>query len=195
MPAEQFHLLFVCTANICRSPIAAELTRRKIRAAARHDARQVMVSSAGVRGHEGAGMDPRAVTALRVLGARPAPDFSARALTVPLAGADLVLTAQRAHRAAVVALHPRAHRSAFTIVEFARLVEHVAAARLPAGDVVRRARVLVQEAARLRGLIPPTAADDIADPYGEPLEAYLTCAKTIEAALDGPLRVIFEMTR
>jgi protein-tyrosine phosphatase len=189
---DQFHLLFVCTANICRSPIAAELTRRRIQAAVRPDARQVTVSSAGTHGHDGAAMDQRAGAALRSLGAHPA-GFAARTLTASLAAADLVLTAQRMHRAAVVALRPRSHGSVFTILEFARLVREVDADRLPADGVVPRARALVRAAAGRRGLFPVAADDDdIADPYGKPLEDYLACAKVIELALDRPLDVILD---
>jgi protein-tyrosine phosphatase len=187
----KFRLLFVCTANICRSPIAAELALLRIGAAVRPDAVDVVVGSAGVQGHAGAAMDPRADTVLRSLGARPA-GFVSRLLTVPLAAeADLVLTAQRLHRAAVVALHPRSHAKVFTILEFSRLVQHVDPDRLPGDGVVPRARSLVGAAARLRGVIPPAATDDdIADPFGRPAEHYRACAAVIGVALDRPLGLI-----
>jgi protein-tyrosine phosphatase len=191
MRPEQFRLLFVCTANICRSPIAAELTRLKIRAAARSDAQHILVGSAGTHGHDGAAMDPRAVAVLHSLGGHTV-GFSARTVTVPLmAAADLVLTAQRQHRAAVVALHPRSHTKVFTMLEFARLAHHVDSGRLPRDGIVPRALSLVREAARLRGVCPPASTDnDIADPYGRPIKDYRACAAVIEKALDRPLRLI-----
>jgi protein-tyrosine phosphatase len=190
--SERFRLLFVCTANICRSPIAAELTRLKLRSAARPDAGQVVASSAGVRGYDGADMDPRALAALRSLGVLPT-GFASRPLTRPLVTeADLILTAERRHRAAVVTLHPGSHATVFTIREFARLVRDVDPGRLPDNGVVTRAGALVREAARLRGFAPPRtpADDDIADPYGGSAADFHTCAAAIDVALNRPLRLI-----
>ena len=187
---ERFRLLFVCTANICRSPMAAELTRLKLQAAARPDTRHLEVSSSGIHGRDGAAMDPCAVAVLRSLGGHPI-GFAARMLRVPLlAEADLVLTAERRHRAAAVALCPRSHAKVFTILEFARLVGDVDPAGLPEGGVVSRARSLVREAARMRGVLPPGPVDDIADPYGRPAEDFRACAAAIEKALERPLRLI-----
>lgn len=190
MRSERFHLLFVCTANICRSPMAAELTRLRLRAAARSGGEDILVSSAGPHGHDGADMGPGAAAVLHSLGGRTI-GFSARALTGPLlAAADLVLTAERRHRAAA-ALHPRSHAKLFTIREFARLVRQVALDRLSGEDVVPRARSLVREAARIRGMCPPGPPDeDIADPYQGSIEDYRACATAIESALDLPLRRI-----
>jgi protein-tyrosine phosphatase len=192
MGSPQFHLLFVCTANACRSPIAAEFARLRIRAAG-SPAQHVLVSSAGTRGLSGTAMDPSAVAALRRLGVS-VDGFSSRPLTVPLmAAADLVLTAERRHRAAAVALHPRSHVKTFTILEFARLVRHAEPSRLATEGVVPRALSLVREAARLRGVCPPPSADeDITDPHRRPIEDFHACAAAIKTALDGPLRLMLD---
>lgn len=189
MADDRFGLLFVCTANICRSPIAEHLARHRLRAASRPGA--ITVGSAGVRGRDGAAMDPRAAAALAARGVPPG-GFAARALTAPMvAAADLVLTAQRRHRAAAVALAPPAHAKVFTILEFARLARRADPARLAAAPPGARARELVGQAARLRGTIPPSeTGDDIADPYGGPDDGFAECVRLIEAALDGPLRLI-----
>ncbi|MCO5969988.1 arsenate reductase/protein-tyrosine-phosphatase family protein [Actinoallomurus soli] len=189
---DRFHLLFVCTANICRSPIAAELTRRRIRAAGPPADRCLLVSSAGTHGHDGAAMDPRAEALLRSLGVRPA-GFSARTVTAALvATADLVLTAERRHLEAVVALCPEAHARAFTILEFARLAGRVDPGRVIGACAVSRAVSLVREAVLMRGMTPPGApgADDIADPHRRTDEDYHVCATTIDGALHLPLRSI-----
>ncbi|GAB3970806.1 protein-tyrosine-phosphatase [Actinoallomurus acanthiterrae] len=189
MRPERFHVLFVCTANICRSPMAAELARLRLGAAARSG--DILVSSAGTHGHDGADMDPDAAAVLRSLGGETA-GFSARTVTVPLlSSADLVLTAERGHRAAVAALHPSAHARMFTILEFARLIRRISPDRLAGEDIAARARSLVREAARMRGMSPPGPPDeDIADPYQGPAEDYRACATTIQVALDLPLRRI-----
>jgi low molecular weight protein-tyrosine phosphatase len=190
----RFRLLFVCTANICRSPMAAELAGLRVRSAAGPDAaRRIVADSAGIHGFDGAGMDPRALAALRSLGALPT-GFASRRLTAALvAEADLILTAERHHRAAAVALRPRAHATAFTILEFARLVRDVDPGGLPDDGVVARARALVRETAQLRGCAPPAAEpadDDITDPFGGPAEEFHTCAAIIDAALDRSLGLI-----
>lgn len=192
MTPDRFHLLFVCTANICRSPIAAELARQRIRTAGRSDGPGLLVSSAGTRGHDGAAMDPRAVALLHSQGGRTA-GFSARAVTAALmATADLVLTAERRHLEAVVAFRPESHSRVFTILEFARLVDHLDPGRLTGACVVSRAVSLVREAARMRGVTPPGApgADDITDPYQRSDEDYRACAVAIDRALDRTLRYI-----
>lgn len=191
MRPERFHLLFVCTANVCRSPMAAELTRLKVKAAACPEADGLIVDSAGTRGHDGAGMDPGAAAVLHSRGGYTA-DFRARTVTAPLiAEADLVLTADRRQRAESLALHPRSHAKVFTILEFARLVRHVDPGRLADDGVASSAASLVREAARMRGRCPPGPThEDIADPYQGPDEEYRACAATIEKALDRPLKLI-----
>ncbi|HWG93012.1 MAG TPA: hypothetical protein VNU66_02150, partial [Mycobacteriales bacterium] len=120
-------------------------------------------------------------------------DFRARELVAEhVAGADLVLTATREHRASAVVLHPRASARTFTLREFARLVEGVDAASLPAGDAVERARALVRAAAARRGLVPPDRPedDDLADPYQGPASLFASCADLVAGALRGPVSLL-----
>lgn len=192
---DRFHLLFVCTANICRSPIAAELARLRIRAAGPLAEPRLLVSSAGTLGRDGAAMDPRADALLRSLGVRPAA-FSARTVTAALvATADLVLTAERRHLEAVVELRPGSHSRTFTILEFARLVDRLDPRRITGACVVSRAVSLVREAALTRGTTPPAlpGADDIPDPHRRTDEEYRACAATIERALRRPFRSILSV--
>ncbi len=75
-------------------------------------------------------------------------------------GADLVLTAERAHRARIAALATDAPARTFTLLEFARL----ATAMLPAEPP--DAWELVAAAASARGQFPPAepGLDDLPDP-------------------------------
>lgn len=187
--AAGFSLLYVCTANICRSPIAERLTTRALSQALGAEVATFRITSAGVRGWEGEPMHPEAARVLTARGADPA-GFRARVLrSCLLEGADLVLTATRAHRAAVVALAPSTLSHCFTIREFAGLAI-VAGSSPPAedpepADLVARARGRVDRARRLRGSRPPEApdVDDLADPYGGPPYGYDTCADALVAAV------------
>ena len=62
--AVPYRVCFVCSGNICRSPMAEAVLRRMVADAGLAD--RVTVSSAGTGGwHAGDGADPRAMTALR----------------------------------------------------------------------------------------------------------------------------------
>ncbi|MBK3644781.1 MULTISPECIES: low molecular weight protein-tyrosine-phosphatase [Streptomyces] len=59
-----YRVCFVCTGNICRSPMAESVFRARVREAGLDDL--VEVDSAGTGGwHEGDGADPRTVSVLR----------------------------------------------------------------------------------------------------------------------------------
>jgi len=93
--------------------------------------------------------------------------FEARRLSENmLKEADLVLTMTRAQRGLVVELWPPAVRRAFTLREFARLVDRVDPAALPAGPSAERLSAAVPLAAAGRGRerISPDE-DDVVDPF------------------------------
>jgi protein-tyrosine phosphatase len=179
-----FDLLFVCTGNICRSPVA------DLYAASRLPAEHFRVHSAGTYGLSGYPIEPGAAAPLTRLGIAY-DTFRATRLTAELVQrADLVLTATREHRTAVVTLVQRALPRAFTMREFARLVELVPD-DVPGDDPAERARTLVGLAHAQRGKAwAPPESDDVADPYGLGPDAYERAAAEIVAALDGPLRLL-----
>lgn len=188
-PDGSFRILFVCTGNICRSPIAERLARQGLAKRLGGEADRVLVESAGTWGHDGSPMEPYAAQTLVALGGDPA-GFSGRELEPGHVGAaDLVLTATRDHSAAVTGMAPGAVGRTFTLKEFNRLSAVVDPDALPNGDVVARAHALVRTADRLRDKVPaPTPrADDIVDPYGAPLHVHRICAHEIATALRQPL--------
>jgi protein-tyrosine phosphatase len=187
-----FDVLMVCTGNICRSPMAELLLAEALRGAVDADGRAVFrVHSAGTYGLHGYPIDAHAGRLMTDRGIDPSA-FRAREITASMvAGADLVLTATREHRAHVVTLHPRASQRAFTIREFGRLCSGVDAERLPSGDPVARARALVTAAAAQRGMFTvPRHEDDVADPYGARLTEFEATAALITESLALPVALL-----
>ena len=171
-----FDLLFVCTGNICRSPTAEHIAASKL------PAEKFKVHSAGTYGLHGYPIEPNAGTLLAAEGIA-CDAFRARRLDAEMIeAANLVLTATREHRTAVVTLAPNALPKTFTIREFARLVEHV-------GPVEPEDLVAAAAAQRGRTWSPPDM-DDIADPYGASNVAYERAYREISEALARPLALL-----
>jgi protein-tyrosine phosphatase len=174
---ELFDVLFVCTGNICRSPTAHLI------AASRLPEDRFRVHSAGTYGLTGYPVEPAAARLLEQAGIA-CDAFAATRLDADLvAQADLILTATREHRTAVVTLDQNALKKTFTIREFARLVEHVP----PSDDPYE----VVAAAAAQRGRVwSPPDQDDVADPYGLGKAAYDQAFRVITEALEKPLRAL-----
>ena len=179
-----FTVLAVCTGNVARSPAVERLLRTAL-----GDDTSVTTASAGTHALVGHAIaEPMADLLLRQ-GVDPS-GFAARQLEAPMvAEADLVLTLTRTHRSAVVSLHPRALRRAFTLRELAGL-----AADLPS-DVLEEVRAGRTGAERLAALAPRALArrgfvrrdpadDDVVDPWRRDLSVYRHAYGQITAALD-----------
>jgi protein-tyrosine phosphatase len=184
---DPFSVLVVCTANICRSPVAERLLQARFAGpAGSGEAAGVKISSAGVRALAGAPMDDLAAEALLQLGGSPE-GFVARQLDERLMHeADLILTMTREHRAFAVTLVPQALRRTFTLREFCRLAAVVDTADLPQ-ELPARLRELRERAAPLRGVTRPASAgdDDVIDPHRGPLEGYRRMARLVDDAVTG----------
>src|SRR5437764_10836835 len=180
-----FRVLFVCTGNICRSPMGQAMLTSRLRAALGPAADgPVEVTSAGTYGLVGHPIEADALVVLEELGVVP-DEFAARELVKDiLESSDLVLTATREHRAAAVSMLPRGSRRTFTIREFARLVAAVDIGAVTGDDPLARTKALVDAAAAQRGYVRPDAPsdDDVADPYRRPVDAFRVAAQQIDAA-------------
>jgi len=109
-------VLVICTANICRSPFAAQLLEGQLAAAGIGPA---AVTSAGTDGMVGASACPELWNESGT--AIPA-DHRARQVTAEMvAEADLVIALATDHRAYLAALAPSARGKAFTLAEAAGL--------------------------------------------------------------------------
>jgi protein-tyrosine phosphatase len=186
MPA--FSVLVVCTGNVCRSPAAEILLRAALGARS-----GVAVGSAGTRALVGRPVEPSMARLLTAAGAEPA-GFAARQLTAAdVASADLVLTAERAHRSAVVALHPRALRRTFTLLEFADLsvlASSRAGTEAAGPDASARLAWLVDTAPTLRPSRPAGALDDVPDPFGRDEACFAAAAEQVGSAVAALVGVV-----
>ncbi|WP_406457536.1 low molecular weight phosphotyrosine protein phosphatase [Streptomyces sp. NBC_01622] len=102
-----YRVSFVCTGNICRSPIAESVFRARVEEAGLGD--RVEVESAGTGGwHEGDGADPRAVAVLAEHGYGT--DHVARQFQASwFSRLDLVIALDGGHRKALRRLAPAEH--------------------------------------------------------------------------------------
>jgi protein-tyrosine-phosphatase len=99
MPAPKL-IVTVCTANICRSPMAEALLRHAL-AAEPSPLRDCKVVSAGVAARQGEKVSPNSVEALARVGLRIS-DHRSRPLSPELAAqADLILCMTESHRAVI----------------------------------------------------------------------------------------------
>nr|WP_322790556.1 low molecular weight phosphatase family protein [Mycolicibacterium helvum] len=160
-------LLFVCTGNICRSPVAERLATAY---AARLELADFQATSAGTRAVIGHPIHADAVTVLEKLGGDGA-DFAARQLTPRIAlEADLVLTMTKAHRDRVLEGAPRQLNRTFTLSEAARL-----ATEFDARDV--------GDLAALRSHVSTHEVSDIADPIGRSPDFFAAIGSQIAGLL------------
>ncbi|MEU4423050.1 low molecular weight phosphatase family protein [Actinoplanes sp. NPDC024001] len=188
MTGNRFDILFVCHANLCRSPMAELLVRHAIGNTG------IRVHSAGTHAREDQPMHPLTAQVLQERGADPE-GFRTRRLTAALvAGAGLVLTATRQQRAACVVLQPAAVRRTFTITQFGRYAE---AAGAGDGSPQERLRDLIDRVPLLRGGLPSARPEeeDLADPVNQPIDAFRRCGAELQRVADALTTVIAPMPR
>lgn len=173
-----FTLLYVCTANLCRSPIAEYLTREL--AAVEIPDEKWVIGSAGVHGTAGHPVHPRAAAELSRRGL-DTDDFRSTPLDVEaIDEADLILTAEKVHRSTVVRARPDASRKTFTLLQFAGLCTLVEPFSAPPGSA---GTMLLEAALSRRGFRLETDSIDIEDPIGRRQRHFRSCASRIDAAV------------
>lgn len=179
------HVLFVCTGNLCRSPMAERLLVARLPASARDE---VVVSSAGTRAVVGHAMDAASALVLRELGGDSNGHVARQLEPEHVRAAGLVLAATTSQRDAILRETPAAMRRTFTMREFARLAGDLGD-DVSASDLVHRIRSVAGQ----RGLSAPAAAgaDEVADPIGAPLREVRACGEQISTAVDALAAVLY----
>ena len=161
-------VLFVCTANICRSPYL-ELRARQLLGP---DA-GVVVSSAGTHGFDAAPVSDTMEAEFARWGTE-VEGFRSRPATGEMVDeADLVLTAEAAHRTRLLEERPGAFRKVFTLGQFVASAE--------AADPSLHGRALLRALETRR--VPASPDQDIADPYRRGPDEARRAGETMERML------------
>ncbi|PYI51122.1 low molecular weight protein arginine phosphatase [Paenibacillus flagellatus] len=179
-------ILFVCTGNTCRSPLAEGL----FRSMARREGLRLDVRSAGVSAWDGAPISKHSADILKERGVTDR--LSSSAVTgEAVSWADLILTMTAGHKEAVIRRYPEAVDKVFTLKEFAEDDPQAAA------KIEERHRIH-SELQIKRALGQPITPDellqaeqaeygmpsfDISDPFGGDRAQYEKTADEIEAYL------------
>lgn len=191
-------ILFVCSGNTCRSPLATFLARQIAEEHGEDVASQFSFASAGTAATDGqpASEHARAVAAERAqyrtaqgagraaqsAGVEDLAHHASTSLTADgIRQADLVLTMTAAHRRTVERLVPAAIERTFTLKEYAALARRAMGRD---GSTTREGAA----GSAGGGEAEPRPGDglpgrDIADPFGGDLERYRKVAAEIESEL------------
>ena len=167
----------LCTANVCRSPMAQAMLAQELAARGQPD----RVTSAGVAGGRGACVPGEVAAVLAGYGL----DVSGHRSTVMTAGglarADLILTMAREHLRHAVVLEPLIWPRAFTLLELARRGGQ-AGSRGP-GESLAGWLARVHAGRSRMALLGDDQADDVADPIGGRRSDYERAAAQISRAV------------
>ena len=172
MTISESEVLLLCTANICRSPIAEALLARRLAGLGS----PVSVRSGGMLG-DGAPPHPEVITVMAAYGLDIAGHRSRRVTPDDLETADLTIAMAREHlRHAVVAV-PTAWPRAFTLRELVRRGGMIGqrTSRESLAEWLDR----VHEGRQRTALLGDCPDDDIVDPTGGPPHGYTETAATL----------------
>lgn len=196
-PRSVFSILTICTGNLVRSALTAQLLRARLASVGDF----IEIASAGTGAAAGDRMPAQAEQLSLTYGGDPSGHLARLVTGEMMSSADLVLTATREQRAVVVSLFPRAARFTFTLRQFARLMESLDEDALRAaaasGPVATAFAAVAAAAAAQRGYLPPPddpAADDIDDPYLQSQEVYDTVGAAVDAAVGSISEILLAVT-
>lgn len=158
-------VLFVCTGNICRSPMG-ELMFPKF-----FDQEDLIVDSAGTQGLIDHEIDPSSAKLMEADGIDPS-QFRSKRLTPQLAReADLILCFTKHQQRKIASIAPTAARRTATVSDFAMMSEYCAQHGMIEGDTLdERIASILDNASMIRPMLPPS--HDIEDPYRKEFHAF-----------------------
>jgi protein-tyrosine phosphatase len=175
-------VLVVCTANQCRSPLAAALLRRAL------DGSGVAVLDAGT-GESGYPVTDETLTTASRLGIDLSDHLSTSIDPALVDGAGLVLTMERAHVRTIVVEHPEAWFKTFTLKELVRRAEEVGSR--PAGESLAEWLSTLHEGRNRIDLLGASPVDDVADPTSDRRVDHDSTAEELEALVEAAVGFVW----
>jgi len=170
-------VLVVCTANVCRSPMAEALLTRRMSALGS----DTTVRSAGMLG-DGHPPDPEMVSAMAVYGLDVSSHRSRRVTPEDLERADLTLAMARENLRHAVVTAPSVWSQAFTLRELVR--RGATAGRRSPGESLADWLARVHEGRERAALLGDSPDDDVADPTGGSRQRYSQTVVVLSGLLD-----------
>jgi len=166
-------IIVLCTANVCRSPMAAALLARRLAALGV----TVPVHSAGMTG-SGHPPHPEVISVMGSYGIQITSHRSRVVGVADLASAALILAMARDHLRYAAATEPGAWPRAFTLKELVRRGERTGP-RLP-GESLSGWLSRAQAGRERTSLLGDSPDDDVADPAGGPFRDYADTADLLD---------------
>ncbi|MDQ3941029.1 MAG: hypothetical protein M3238_06755 [Actinomycetota bacterium] len=164
---------FVCTGNLCRSPMAEVILRHSL---ATRGCDDVIVTSSGTWAYHGRPATPEAVATVAAKGIDLGAHRSRPTEIAELQGSDLVIAMTSVHVRELLSLYPEVDDKLLLMKELREIVP--AAVPAAAGPEQRLGALLDGERpARRRSL-------DVDDPMGMPFKIYERCAAELQAGID-----------
>ncbi|MDQ0872214.1 protein-tyrosine-phosphatase [Paenibacillus sp. V4I3] len=180
-------ILFVCTGNTCRSPLAEGLLRIRVH----QEGLAAEVRSAGVSAVTGGPISRNSASLLQEAGFKES--ISSLAIQESEVNwADLILTMTMGHKRTVIQRFPGAIEKTFTLKEYALDDAHILQAIEEREQLVTELQlkqalsqeVSVEERSRIYKLEHAIPDFDISDPFGGSIETYRQTAEEISGSLD-----------
>src|ERR1700733_1378792 len=170
-------VLILCTANVCRSPMAEALLTDRLSALGSAAA----VRSGGMLG-DGEPPRPEAITVMAGYGLDIAAHRSRRVTAEDLEAADLTLAMARENLRHAVVTAPAVWPRAFTLKELVRRGGAVGARS--AGESLAGWLARAHDGRERAALLGDGAQDDVADPMGGPQRGYTETAAVLSELVD-----------
>ncbi|MEF2977460.1 arsenate reductase/protein-tyrosine-phosphatase family protein [Subtercola sp. YIM 133946] len=186
-------VLFVCSGNICRSPLAELWLSANVGATS-----GIAAASAGVVAAEGDPVTEQLAQIARSIGLDPSHHRSRYLSESIVAESDLLIAMTRSHRRAIVEMVPRKIGSTFTLREFAHLASEVTDAEIillaeTSLDDKRALNAVLKVISSRRGqsaVLRNASDDDVVDPYKRDDETYQLSKTQMLPALSELQRVL-----